>query len=231
MAQGVTLADMTLDLRATLGYSMNIAHGVDQQQSLYAALKRTQIELWQIHDWPSLDVMINVPLSAGQQTVNVPVPAVGPPVVVGMDFEHINDLYYYSATDSTRHLLDYGIGPDEYSQSDSSQGVQGGNPVKWQFWGAGAGQPTDTIEIWPIPSAAYMLTFVGRRALLPLVATSDVCTLDSELIICQAAIPIMARNRDPTAQAQIQKAQSLMTRIKSRQGSMKRKPFLIVSRI
>jgi hypothetical protein len=228
MAQGVTLADMTLDLRATLGYSMNVAHGVDQQASLNAALKRTQIELWQIYDWPSLDVMIDVDLPAGQKTVSVPTVAANPP---GMDFEHINALYWYTVTDTRRRYIDYGIGPEEYSQSDSNLNVQGGNPVKWQFWGAGAGQPTDTIEIWPIPAAAYRLTFEGRRALKPLVADTDVCTLDSELIIAQAAIPIMARNRDLTVQTQIQKAQSLMMRIKSRQGSMKRKPFLVLSKI
>jgi hypothetical protein len=223
MPQGVTLLDMATDLRATLGQSMNIAHGVDQQPALYAALKRTQIELWQIHDWPSLNVSVETPLDIGVRTLAVP---------ASLDFEHVNSVYYYDPTgDLSRQELDYGIGPDEYSQVDSTRAVTQSPPQKWQYWGAGAGQQTDTVEIWPIPDAAFTLVFQGRRALLPLIATTDVCTLDSELIIAHTAAPIMMRNRDPTAQLQLTKAQQLLTRLKARQGSAKRKPFLILSRI
>jgi hypothetical protein len=223
MPQGVTLLDMATDLRATLGQSMNIAHGVDQQPALYAALKRTQIELWQIHDWPSLDIMVETPLDVGVRTLAVP---------ATLDFEHVNSVWYYDpAGDLTRNELDYGIGPDQFSSVDSTRLAQRSPPERWQYWGAGAGQTTDTVEVWPIPDAPFTLVFKGRRALLPLIATTDVCTLDSELIIAQTAVPIMMRNRDPTAQLQLTKAQQLLTRLKSRQGSAKRKPFLILSRI
>ena len=75
MPASVTLLEMATDLRATLGYSLNINHGVDQQPALYAALRRTQIELWRMHDWPEFYIEVDTPTTVNQQIATVPVAA------------------------------------------------------------------------------------------------------------------------------------------------------------
>lgn len=228
MPSGVTLLDMATDLRATLGYSLNILHGVDQQPALYAALRRTQIELWQMHDWPAFYLEVDVPVPVAGSGVSPMVPC-----PVEIDFNHINEVWWRASGERDRRApLDYGIYAAERSESDYATSVDDvGTPSRWAFDAASAGAGADVIELWPAPASAGVATFGGRQALLPLVAEDDVCTLDSELIIAQAAVPIMMRNKDPTAQVQLSKAQQLFNRMKARQGGVKRKPFVVISRI
>jgi hypothetical protein len=223
MPAGVTLLEMATDLRATLGYSLNISHGIDQQPALYAALRRTQIELWRMHDWPEHYIELDTPVPALTQIIAVP---------TGLDFQMLNDVWWRPTGERRRRLLDYGIWADQRSRKDFTHNGDTGSPVeRYAFNASTSGQPTDMLELWPVPDIAGILTCGGRIALLDLVAESDVCTLDSELIIAQAATPIMLRNKDPTAQIQATKGMALFNRLRARQGALKRKPFLIHSRI
>ncbi len=223
MPAGVTLLEMATDLRATLGYSLNISHGVDQQPALYAALKRTQIELWRMHDWPEFYIEVDTATTASQQVVGVP---------SQLDFNMLNDVFWRPQGERRRQLLTYGIWSAQRSSSDFANFGDTGSPVtRYAFNASTSGQPTDKLELWPVPNIPGILTCAGRIELLPLIAEDDVCTLDSELIIAQAATPIMMRNKDPTAQLQATKMQALFNKLRARQGSAKRRPFLIQSRI
>jgi hypothetical protein len=223
MPAGVTLLEMATDLRATLGYSLNIQHGVDQQPALYAALRRTQTELWRMHDWPEFYAEIDAPAPAGVNLVSVP---------ADLDFNMLNGVWWRASGARQRQELTYGIWSEQRSQSDfANHPTDVGNVDRYAFNAATAGAPTDVIELWRCPSVAGIVTFGGRIALLPLVAETDTCTLDSELIIAQAATPIMLRNKDPTAQVQQAKGQQLFNKLRARQGANKRRPFLIRSRI
>jgi hypothetical protein len=223
MPASVTLLEMATDLRATLGYSLSILHGVDQQPALYAALRRTQTELWRMHDWPEFYAEIDVATPAGVQIVGVP---------NTLDFNMLNDVWWRPQGERRRQLLTYGIGAYERGVSDFVNFGDTGSPVtRYAYNASTSGQPTDKLELWPVPNIPGILTCGGRIELLPLVAEDDVCTLDSELIIAQAATPIMMRNKDPTAQLQLTKGQSLFNKLRARQGSAKRRPFLTGSRI
>ena len=228
MPSGVTLLDMATDLLATLGYSLNILHGVDQQPALYAALRRTQIELWQMHDWPAfyLEVDVPVPIAGTGTSPMVPCPA-------EIDFNHINDVWWRADGERDRGCpLPYGIWAEHRSESDWENDDDTSSPVRrWAFDAVSAGEASNVLEVWPAPSTEGILTIGGRIALRPLVAEDDVCTLDSELIVSQAAVPIMMRNKDPTSQIQLSKAQALFNKLRARQGANKRKPFLIRSAI
>ena len=45
---------MLTDLRAEIGHSTNVAHGINDRETLIYYLNRTQIQLYQDYDWPQL---------------------------------------------------------------------------------------------------------------------------------------------------------------------------------
>lgn len=214
MATGVTLATMSRQTRAILGMSLNVAHGVDQEDALREGLRRTQSDLWVMHDWPMLMARKVVAVPQGTRLVNLP---------AEIDFDHLNGVYTRSAAADRWEELTYGIGVDELNEFDSDADERS---VPIRHYQADAASPA-VIEIWPIPASPQSLLFVGRQKLKPLAADGDVCTLDSDLIISTYAAQQLARQQSADAQLQLSKAQSILNRLRGRQGASKRKPFVV----
>lgn len=220
MPVGVPLAEMSTQTRAILGYSLNPAFGVDQEEALREGLRRTQTDLWVMHDWPMLIVQVQKPISAGSRYAALP---------PELDFNHINAVYARNEPDPPTQAgswveLGYGIFPENFNECDSELN-QRSFPVKRYMPTA---LSNNQIELWPIPDKNSRLLFRGRVSLKPLVVDEDVCTLDSDLIIATYAAQMLQRNGNPDAQIQLARAQQILNRLRARQGANKRQPWVPV---
>lgn len=213
MPTGVTLADLSQKLRAAIGQSLNVAHGVDQEASLREGLRRTQSDLWVMHDWPTLTIRRTVSAPIGSRYINIP---------SEIDFGHINEVYAKDAVAGAKwRLIEFGISIDDFNLYDSTADERGDQILRW-------GPNLDTqIEVWPIPKMNQTVMFLGRKNLSPLLADTDTCTLDSDLIVATLAAQMLARQNSNDAQIQLNKAQAILNRLRARQGSNKRQPFLM----
>lgn len=211
MPAGVALSEMLSNLRAEIGDSMNVAHGVNQREMLVYTLQRVQTELWTMHDWPALQIDRDTALAAGVRFYSYH---------PDLDFETINAVWVRNST--VFAPVGYGVGPDEFNQHDSTSGDRGWPVRKWQHHA-----DTNQMEVWPVPDQAGTLRVRGRQKLRPLVADSDTCTLDSTVIVLFAAAEILGRRKADDAQLKLSKAQALLVRLKARQGANKQAPFVI----
>lgn len=218
MPIGVTLAEMSTQTRAVLGYSLNPAFGVDQEAALREGLRRTQTDLWVMHDWPMLIQQSKKVIQKGARYSLIP---------PDMDFNHINSVYARNEPDPITTggswvELDYGITPGDWNEVDSDL-QQTSFPIKKYM---PTNEDPGAIEVWPIPNATCSLLFVGRCVLKPLIDDNDVCTLDSDLIIATYAAQMMARNGNKDAEIQLSRAQQILNRLRARQGANKRRPWI-----
>lgn len=218
MPTGVTLAEMSTQTRAILGYSLNPAFGVDQEAALREGLRRTQSDLWVMHDWPMLVKKETIVAQKGSKLVTIP---------SSLDYNHINAIYARNepnpmTTGGGWIELEYGITADDYNECDPMLN-QAAFPIKKYM-------PTSDsvmqLEIWPIPAFTCSLMFKGRVALAPLLDDNDVCTLDSDLIISTYAAQMLARNGNRDAEIQLSRAQQILNRMRARQGANKRQSFV-----
>lgn len=130
-------------------------------------------------DWAFLNKRFTISLSAGQRYYDVP---------SGLDLERIECVkskYGGSFYDVTRgiDLEDYNIHDSEADTPERSSPV-----LKWDFQFT----TTPQIELWPIPDADTQKLYIeGMHAISPLVNDSDVCLLDSEIIVLYAAAELL----------------------------------------
>src|SRR3954467_5531829 len=129
------LQEMLTDLRAEIGHSTNVAHGINDRETLIYYLNRTQIRLYQDYDWPLLTVSRDVTVSPGQRYYPYPTDMASP---------DINRIVLFAPQPLLE--LAYGIGPAQMSFSNSVQNQQNWPPRRWMH-----NQDMAMFELWPIP--------------------------------------------------------------------------------
>jgi hypothetical protein len=196
--RGQTLATLIDNLRAEVGHSTNVAHGVNAEDYLKRTLRRTQEWLWGDWNWPHLLVYRLIPLSRTQRYYSVP---------ADVPFERIlQDQVYAKDGDQWRPMI-FGIQqPQLFPQYDSDRGDMSWPPTRWDV----AEDPGDTagnidnfgqIEVWPIPSMDGEMKIRGVRVIRPMVEMSHRCELDGDLLVLYAAAEILARQKATDAEA------------------------------
>jgi hypothetical protein len=211
MPTGVQLSQMISDLRSELGHSVNVAHGVNTKENMAYVLRRTQEVLYEEHDWPFLLVDRDTTAYAGQYLYNYP---------SDMPFENINSVWWVEGSRYTP--MDYGITVDDFNLYDPADDDRS-NPVqKWRH------RPDEgQMEVWPIPSIAGNIRLRGLAPLGAMVDDSDVCTLDSNLIVLHAAAELLARQKSEDASLKAELARKHLTKLLSNQGAQKRRPWVM----
>jgi hypothetical protein len=210
---GLTLAEMLDRLKAETHMSQNVAHGLNHQDALKNLLRRVQEELYVQHDWPRLVVSRDVPLLNGTRYYNYP---------ADLAFETVNQAWVLYGT--RWEPISYSITPDDFNVYNSDDDFRTFPPQKWEHYADGG---LNQFQVWPIPSQSGTLRMRGRKALGPLVATSDVATLDGTLIVLYAAAEVLAQMKREDAQLKLQKAQQFLRMLKARQGGNKTEPFVM----
>ena len=207
---GKQLRDMLTDLRAEVGHSTNVAHGVNDRETLLYYINRTQIQLYQDYDWPQLIIDRDVTLADGQRYY--PYPA-------DLAFDDITHIWVMITT--VYNALTYGIGPNDFTLWNSDTGFKSWPTQKWMH------HPDDnTFELWPVPdaNATSNHAFVrirGTKTIVKMVNDADESTLPDNLIVLFAASEILSRDNAKDAQLKLNKANEAMRRHRVRQFAHK----------
>jgi len=216
------LRDMLTDLRAEVGHSTNVAHGVNDRETLIYYLNRTQIQLYQDYDWPQLVVDRDVPIYDGQRYYDYP---------VDLAFDDINHIWVL--IDTVYCELSYGIGPAEFTQWNSDDGFKSWPPRKWMH-----NADTNMFELWPVPDTtaggfvpgpphAAIVRLRGTKTIVKMVNDSDQATLPDNLIVLFSAVEILQRDDAKDAALKLNKANEAMRRHRVRQFSHKSRTVVI----
>lgn len=157
------------------------------------AIQREYERIYDEFDWPFLRVHQDVLTQAGQRYYDVP---------SEMDMERIERVDYYWG--DRWHPLDRGVYPEQYNVYNSDEDVRSEPMFRWDIKWTGS---AEQVEMWPIPvSNDQIVRFTGIRKKVALIADSDRCDLDDQMIVLFAAAELLARKNSPEAQLKQQKA-------------------------
>lgn len=212
MARGATLLQLVSDLRDELRRANSPAAGPDDTGPLRRTINHVYETLYTSHNWPHLETFFpKLTMNAGQRYYDVP---------EGLDYERIIDVRVW--WNGIPEPMERGIGFDDYQSYDSTAGVRSSPVLKWDVRFTGE---REQIEFWPIPdSSIQSVQFVGLWAHQRLVNDTDICRLDSEVVVLYAAAELLP-NDSPDKQAKLQLGQELLRLKKVRATSGAGKTF------
>jgi hypothetical protein len=195
----LTLDELVTAVRAEIGDSTDMAMGVDALPGIRQMLKRIQETYFEDFDWPHLKIFREEEILAGQNIYTF-----------NSDIDSRRIYGAWVRDNDTWTDLKYGITPDLYNSSDPEEGETETVPLRWDF------TENNQFEIWPVPSDATRIRFRVMKQLAPLVASTDACELDSNLLILTAAAELLARAKSADAQLKLSIATSHYNRLKGR---------------
>lgn len=111
MPRGTSLVELVRMLRAEIGHSTSPAVGLEKADQLKQILRRTQIRLYDEHDWVFMRAKRDVPLSPGQRYYDFP---------ADMDLERVNGSAKVRWGENY-YRVEYGISEDDYDDQESEQ--------------------------------------------------------------------------------------------------------------
>lgn len=199
--------ELVVQLRAEIGDSTNVAMGLDGAPALKQTLKRVQETYHLDFDWPHLDIKRDEVVPAGQRYFTFD-PDVDP--------DRIFEAWVFAS--GRWEPLVPGISQEHYNSIDSEAG-QTGTPARWQRYEDGQ------FELWPVPDTDTKVRFRCIRKLKPFSAGTDVCTLDSTLLVLHAAAELLARAKSEDASLKLTQATAHYNRLRGR--STKSAPFIM----
>ena len=204
MPTGKTLGELVIALRAEIGDSTNLSMGQESLVGLQQMLRRVQEQYYEDFDWPNHIIYRDEVAQVGERyyTFNADV-----------DFQRIFGAWVRRGDEVSSPLwipLEYGITPVDYNFSNSDISQTQPLPLRWNHY------EDNQFEIWPVPSNEAVIRFRCMRQLPPLVAMTDTCVLDSNLLVLTAAAEILARSKAQDAQIKLTMATSHYNRLKGR---------------
>jgi hypothetical protein len=211
------LRDMLTDLRAEVGHSTNVAHGINDRDTLLYYLNRTQIQLYQDYDWPQLIIDRDIKLVDGGRYYAYP---------SDLAFDDVTNIWVLINT--VYNELAYGIGPYEMVLWNSDNGFKAWPTRKWMH-----NADSNMIELWPVPdasavNAAAIIRVRGTKTVTKMINDDDVSTLPDNLIVLFSAVEILQRDGAKDAALKLTKANEAMRRHRVRQFSHKKiRPIVI----
>lgn len=200
MARGTSLTTLLIQLRSEMGLSDSVAQSVNMLDTMKYKLKAVQERLWLEYEWNFMRGNEDVTLAAGSRYYDLPV---DPGRIEAVSIKW-NDIW---------RPLEHGIGPEQYSQFNGDETYRYEPAANWDFYN----ETGEQFEIWPVPSTnTQVVRFKGVRNLSPLVAGTDTCDLDDQLIVLFTAAALI---RDPAkAQTKLLEANSHLQRLKRHYG-------------
>jgi hypothetical protein len=207
MRNTASLANLVIMVRAEAGHSLSTAQGQNTIDVIKALIARTQTELWTAYQWPTLKIRADTPTAQGQYLYDFP---------VNFSFEQVRQVWTAQSGSYAWTPVNYGI--DESCIAPGGGSSQTGDPVL--LWDADG----DQFRIWPTPStSAYFVRMIGMQPLDPLVADSDMSTLDATCIALFVAAELLARAKAEDAPMKLQKAQKYTLALLGNSISAKRR--------
>jgi len=206
-----TLTEMVADLRAEIGASQNVAHGLASIEPQKALIRRVQEDLYMAYDWPHLQTHADKALDAGTQYAAYP-----------DAFTYLDGIetVVTQGSDGRWQPLAYGIDYSHYNLKNSEADERDFPIRRWQNYMQEDGDTNyNMFEVWPLPNVAATVRFYGKRGLFPLTDGDKKSTLDGPLIVLTAAAELLARQKGPDAGLKQAKAEMRLKWLKARQNN------------
>ena len=177
MPTGTQLSVLIANLRGLLGTSTLTSVGMDQLPQLGYLLRSTQNMLWARHEWPHLRLHKTITLAAGQRYYDIP---------DGINFSRLSEVQVYWS--GKPQPVDRGIEFSDYAIFNPDQDERADPVRKWDLVRTTSPTVKTQIEVWPLPASTGTLGIKSYADLRPLVDNADVCDLDDDLIVYEAAV-------------------------------------------
>lgn len=207
MARGATLAQLISDLRDELRRANSPSASPDDTASLRRTINHVYATLYYNHDWAFLKQEFPaIQLQAGEQYYDMP---------DGLDIERIIS----SRVKWSGDFIDIvrGISLEDYNAYDPEDNERNSPALKWDVRFTGT---KEQIQVWPLPdSSSQSLRFVGVTKVNRLVNDTDICRLDSDLVVLYAAAELLKQQKSEDADAKLQMAQELLRLLRLRSTS------------
>jgi len=203
MARNVPLSQLISDLRDELRRANTPSASPDDLPSLRRTINHVYRLLYYAHDWSHLKTMFaKVTLNAGQRHYDVP---------TGLDFDRIIKAAIWWSGQPEE--IERGISFEEYASYDPDADERSSPALKWDVRFTGT---REQIEVWPLPDGtAQSLQFFGLYAHEPLVNDTDVCRLESEVVVLYAAAELLPKD-SPDKDTKLAAAKDLLDKLKIR---------------
>lgn len=208
---GRLLSDLLTATRLEAGHSTQASMGVNDHDTIVYLINRTQNELAYSFDWPNLQIDRDIPLVAFQRYYVYP---------DDMPYEQVGDMWVL--LNNVYNRVEYGIFPEHFAIWNSDLGFVSWPVQRWMH-----NHDNNQIEMWPIPSQAGYVRLRGFQNIPELINSSDTCVMDPTMIVLFTAAELLARENAKDAPMKLQKAQSYLRRLQTRQTAHKRRPFVV----
>lgn len=206
MARGVVFTELLDMLRAEAMISTNPNLSNNILPNMKQLIQRTQRQLWLNYDWKFLKKWADKPVAAGQRFYDFP---------TNLDSARIAKVHY--RWNNLFIEVEKGINPTDYNAFDSELAtpIRADPVMRWDYYDVAETQ----YEVHPIPATdgtagtGYM-RFSGVLNLNPLVADTDRCTLDADLIVLFAAAELLTPRNPDQAKQKLQLANAFLMSLK-----------------
>lgn len=189
--RGVLLSELRLALRAQIGQTMDTGAATADDSRLNYLLMNKQRWLDATYDWSFLVHKWDVAVPVGSRYLNFPATDIeGNAAVVNIERPLMPEVLF----NRVYNPIDYGIGGAEFTYLNSDL-LQAADPIRrWQLVDtvSNATGTTFRFEIWPLNVSTQAIRFTGQRALRPLIADTDRCDLDDQLLLYMVAAEELA---------------------------------------
>jgi hypothetical protein len=198
---GDTLATLIEEVQYELGQAATPAVGQQYREHIKSRINREYRRLYHDFDWPHLRERVISATQAGDRYYDYP---------AGVTLERTIEVWRRWGARWAK--LDRGIELCDFNIFDSEGGGRSDPIMKWAPYGA------QQIEVWPIPETGFTqgLAWVVKRAYTPLVDESDVCDLDTDLLVLHTAAELARRFSNDDAQILLGRATQHYATLKSR---------------
>lgn len=211
MARGLNLTQLIYNLRVEIGQSTNPAVSRSTRSRFIGLLNRVQRRLFEDFEWPFLNIYRDIQMQAGSRYYDFPDD-------IRMDRAVRVEVKYGGRWQK----VGYGITNKELNQYDSDNDDRSDPVWRWDYYLAD-GSETPQLEVWPIPATnatestkeGYIRVY-GQQTLTEMVDDDDTCLLDADLIVLYTAAEILAKLKSPDAEAKLENANTLYTKLKGR---------------
>lgn len=206
MAIGVQFSAILTNLRAETRRSTDVSVNVDDNDSLKRSINGVYRTLAQNYDWPHLRVVFpKITLSAGQRYYDYQ---------TGFNPDRVLASVVWLG--STTGAIERGVDFDQYGFLDSDADQRADPVQRWDTaFDVTSGKPQ--IELWPIPASdGGFIQFEGYWEPQPLVADSDPCLLDDELVLLFAAARQLGAQGAKDTPIKLSEAQGYLLKLQQR---------------
>lgn len=172
MPVGVQLGQLVTQFRQMARQSAQPSVGTDTRERVIAMLNLHQRRLYEEYFWAHLRVNATINLAAGERYYDLP---------AGLDIDRLERVI--TMRDSQPIPMTRGIDFEQMAAYDSDADERSSRAMRWDVvWSVD--DDATMLEVWPIPDGnTDTVRLRGMRPLRAMVNDSDVCDLDSDLIV------------------------------------------------